>query len=84
MSSSSEIETFSTAQVCEFLKQKISEIDEDTISNFQTSKITGQVFLSLSDDDIKTEIGCTLGERRSILLLINSFCKPKEVVRTGV
>ena len=63
-------------QTCDFLSPQIKEIDPTTVSSFRSSKINGKVFLSLSEEDIK-EIGCTLGERKSILLLVNLY-KSKE------
>ena len=77
MSSRAEVESFSNDETCDFLSQQIKEIDPTTVSSFWSSKINGKVFLSLSEEDIK-EIGCTLGERKSILLLVNSY-ESKEV-----
>lgn len=57
-----DIRGFNTAEVCEFLKEKISEINESTIDVFRKNKISGEVFLSLTNDEIAYEICCTLGE----------------------
>ena len=40
---------------------------------FQQNKINGEVFLSLTDEEIKKEISYTLGERKSLLSLIASY-----------
>ena len=73
MSSLEEVKTFSTEDVCNLISDKIGEIDESTVSAFRKNKINGEVFLSLTDEEIAKEIRCTLGERKSLLSLIASY-----------
>ena len=73
MSILEDIKAFSTEDICEFITKKIAEIDASTVSAFRKNKISGEVFLSLTDEEIKKEICCTLGERKSLLSLIASY-----------
>ena len=59
MNSLEEIKTFSTEDVCNLISNKISEIDESFVSAFRKNKINGEVFLSLTDEEIAKEIRCT-------------------------
>ena len=52
---------------------QISKIDESTVSAFKKNKINGEVFLSLTDEEIAKDIRCTFGERKSLLFLIASY-----------
>ena len=58
MSSLEEIKTFST-EMFVTISNKISEIDESIVSAFRKNKINGEVFLSLTDEEIPKEIRCT-------------------------
>ena len=56
-----DIKAFSTEDISEFITKKIAKIDASTVSAFKKNKINGEVFLSLTDEEIKKEICCTLG-----------------------
>jgi hypothetical protein len=66
------LEDYSTDQVCRLLEEQIKDIDADTVEGFRKNRISGKAFLALKEEDIK-EIGCTLGERKSLLYLIESY-----------
>ena len=72
MTTKDEVQCMSCSDICDFLTAKIDEIDADTIERFRSNQINGKAFLSLCEDDLK-EIGFTMGMRKQISMVINSY-----------
>lgn len=75
MANSEELKTYSVNELSNFISMKLDgQVDSpDLIAlKFNENKITGQVFLNLTQDDLR-EILPLIGERKIVKSLIDSF-----------
>lgn len=75
MANSEELKTYSVNELSNFISMKLEgQVDSpDLIAlKFNENKITGQVFLNLTQDDLR-EILPLIGERKIVKSLIDSF-----------
>ena len=77
MATRTELEGFGVEDVCDFLLERVEDIDLDTISAFRQNKVNGKAFLLLAESDLR-ELVQALGERKIIQKLVESF-QPKVV-----
>ena len=68
-----DIKAFSTEDICNSSLRKLPRSMHQQFQHLERIKLNGEVFLSLTDEEIKKEISYTLGERKSLLSLIASY-----------
>ncbi len=80
METCSDIQEYSVDQLSDFLQDK--GIGEDILSTLRENRVGGDVFLELTESDLR-ELVKPLGEWKALQKLISSY-KPVEAASTGI
>ena len=72
-----DIEAFSTVELCDFLRNTLSDIAPATLSSFTDNRINGKIFLTLTGEDLK-EVVQPLGDRKTLKSIICRYHPKKD------
>ena len=80
MTTRSVVQGFSTSQLCEFVAQKLEDVEDATqmLRSLEENKINGKAFLELTDEDLR-EIVKPIGDRKALKRLASSYMPQPEV-----
>ena len=73
------MENFTVEEVCQYLNESISDIDETVVESFRKHKIDGLTFIQLNEEYLR-ELAPLLGDRIKIKKLVSDALNQPETV----